>query len=61
MAEEFDNLEDFESKETARNIPIGWLILFIGLILFGIYYVAAYTPEISGWSQAKEYEESVKK
>jgi hypothetical protein len=61
MTEEFDNLEDFESKETARKIPIGWLILFIGLILFGIYYVAAYTPEISGWSQAKEYEESVKK
>jgi hypothetical protein len=30
------------------------------LILWGIYYFIAYTPAISGWSQQKAYEESVK-
>jgi len=61
MEEEMDNLEAFESRETSRTLPTGWLILFIGLILFGIFYFAAYTPDISGWSQAKAYEESLGK
>jgi hypothetical protein len=61
MVEELDNIEDFEAKETAHTLPIGWLILFIGLILWGLYYFVSYTPEISGWSQEKEYEESVSK
>lgn len=61
MPEDIDNIEEFEAKETARIIPAGWLMIFIGLILFGIYYVASYTPEISGWSQEKAYEESLKK
>ncbi|MDO8723879.1 MAG: hypothetical protein Q7J31_16880 [Syntrophales bacterium] len=61
MPEDIDNIEEFEAKETARIIPAGWLMLFIGLILFGIYYVVSYTPEISGWSQEKAYEESLKK
>ncbi len=58
MAEDVDNTEEFEAHETSKKIPAGWLMLYIGLILFGIYYFAAYTPEISGWSQAKAYEES---
>lgn len=61
MAEEIDNIEEFEAKETKHRLPIGWLILFWGLILWGIYYFAAYTPAIGGWSQAKAFEESVKK
>jgi hypothetical protein len=61
MAEEFDNMESFEAKETAHTLPVGWLILFWALILFGIYYFASYTPSISGWSQGKAYEESIKK
>ena len=63
MAEDFDNvnIEDFEAKDTARKLPIGWLILFWGLILWGIYYFAMYSPSISGWSQEKAYEESIKK
>jgi hypothetical protein len=61
MVEELDNIEDFEAKETANKLPIGWLIFFIGLILWGLYYFVAYTPEISGWSQEKEYEESLNK
>lgn len=61
MADELDNIESFEAKETSRKMPVGWLILFWGLILWGIFYFVAYSPAISGWSQAKAYEESIKK
>ena len=61
MADELDNIESLESKETSRKMPVGWLILFWGLILWGIFYFVAYSPAISGWSQAKAYEESIKK
>ena len=62
--EDLDELKEFlveESVDARRKIPIGWVILFWGLILFGIYYFVAYTPAISGWSQGKAYEESIKK
>ncbi|HXX53904.1 MAG TPA: cbb3-type cytochrome c oxidase N-terminal domain-containing protein [Thermodesulfovibrionales bacterium] len=62
--EELDNLKEFlveESVDAKRRIPVGWLILFWGLILWGVYYFLSYTPSISGWSQVKAYEESVKK
>ncbi len=61
MTENLDRIEDFEAKETSRKLPVGWLILFWGLIIWGIYYFAAYTPSISGWSQEKAYEESATK
>ncbi len=59
--EEFDNIEDFEAKETAHKLPIGWVIVYVGLILWGIYYFAAYSPSISGWTQEKAYQESVER
>lgn len=64
MDDKPDELSEFlveESVDSKRKIPVGWLILFWGLILWGIYYFASYTPSISGWSQEKAYEESVKK
>mgnify|MGYP001082645365 CR=1 FL=1 len=61
MVEEMDSTEEFEAKDTAKKLPMGWLILFLGLILWGIFYIAAYTPAISGWTQEKAYEESLKK
>jgi len=62
MADDLDTLGEFECEESSkRKIPIGWLILCWGLILWGIAYVALYTPGIGGWSQEKAYEESVKK
>jgi hypothetical protein len=60
IQEEFDNLEEFNREDTENVLPTGWLILFIGLILFGIYYVYAYTPAFSGWSQEKQLEEVMK-
>ena len=59
MTEDFDNIEDFEAKDTAHKLPLGWLILYFGLILWGIYYFVSYTPSISGWSQGSAYEQSV--
>jgi choline-glycine betaine transporter len=60
MADEYDNFPGFEVKDSAKKLPVGWLILFWGLILWGIYYTAAYTPGFSGWSQEKAYTESLK-
>jgi len=59
--EDNDDIHAFESKTTARKLPLGWLILFFGLIAWGAFYVLAYTPALSGWSQAKAYTESIKK
>jgi hypothetical protein len=61
MAEELDNINEFEAKETAHKLPVGWLILFLGLIIWGVYYFITYTPAISGWSQEKAYEDTKNK
>lgn len=58
MSEELDNIEEMEAKQTRNKLPIGWLILFFGLILWGIYYFAAYSPSISGWTQSGAYEKA---
>ena len=56
--QELDDLEQFEAKETSRTLPAGWLLLFWGLIVFGAYYLWAYTPGLGGWSQAQDLEGS---
>ncbi len=61
MVEDIDRIEDMEREDTKKKLPIGWLLLLIGLIAWGIFYSISYTPEISGWSQEKAYEESLKK
>ena len=61
MPEDFDNIEDFEAKDTAHKLPIGWLVLFVGLIVWGVLYVFLYLPQISGWTQGSAYEQSLEK
>ncbi|HAK87815.1 MAG TPA: hypothetical protein DHV16_09435 [Nitrospiraceae bacterium] len=61
MAQDIDKIEDMERQDTKKRLPIGWLLLFFGLIAWGIFYSFAYTPEISGWSQEGQYLESIKK
>ncbi len=61
MAQDMDDIGAFESKETSHKLPVGWLILFWGLILWGIFYLYTYTPSLGGWSQGGAYEESLKK
>ena len=60
MADDIDNIHDFESKDTSKKLPLGWQVLFWGLILWGVYYTVAHTPAISGWSQERAYTESLK-
>jgi pilus assembly protein TadC len=45
---------DFTPVEGERPIPLGWRILFWGLIVFGAYYLWAYSPVLGGWSQGAE-------
>lgn len=45
-------MEDaFRDMERHNRIPRGFLLLFFGLIAWGVCYIAAYTPAFSGWSQ----------
>ena len=56
IQDEHDDLSKFEAKETSHTIPVGYLILYFGLIAWGIWYAWAYSPWGSGWSQAKDLE-----
>jgi hypothetical protein len=60
MSDDLDKIESFEAKETSHTLPVGWLILFWALILWGIFYLYTYTPSLGGWSQGGAYEESLK-
>lgn len=57
--EELDDLSRFEAKETSHRIPGGYLVLYFGLIAWGIWYLWAYSPWGSGWSQAKDLQGAV--
>ncbi len=41
----------FKDMEHHNRVPRGFLVLLFALAAWGAYYIAAYTPEISGWSQ----------
>ncbi|HYD53497.1 MAG TPA: hypothetical protein VEA99_12750 [Gemmatimonadaceae bacterium] len=45
---------DLTPVEGTGPVPTGWRILFWGLIAFGAYYLWAYTPDFTGWTQAAE-------
>jgi hypothetical protein len=51
---EMDDLSKFEAKETSHDLPLGWVLLFWGLIVWGIGYLWVYTPALGGWSQAQD-------
>jgi hypothetical protein len=46
-----DTAEAMERKDTAHTVPTGWLVLFFGLIGWGAWYLFAYSPWGSGWTQ----------
>lgn len=48
--------ESIGKMEAHNKVPRGFLLILYGLIAFGVYYIAAYTPEFSGWSQYKVFE-----
>ena len=53
---ELDDLTKFEAKDTSKKLPVGWLLLFWGLIAWGAFYLWKYTPALGGWSQSQDLE-----
>ena len=53
---ELDDLSKFEAKDTANKLPVGWSLLFWGLIAWGAFYLWRYTPALGGWSQSLDLE-----
>ena len=47
--------EPIGKLEAHNKVPRGFLVLLFGLIAFAVYYIAAFTPEFSGWSQYKVF------
>jgi hypothetical protein len=45
---------DFTPVEGEKPVPIGWRILFWGLIAFGAVYLWLYSPWSTGWTQSGE-------
>ncbi len=58
MKELPDTADALQAKETESKIPMGWWLLFWGLIVWGVYYAWTYTPSLGGWSQDKAFQES---
>jgi hypothetical protein len=54
LQDELDDLSKFEAKETSHTLPVGYLVLYFGLILWGLWYLWAYSPWGSGWTQAED-------
>jgi hypothetical protein len=58
MTEIPDTAEAMEARETAHRLPVGWLLLFFGLIAWGAAYLWLYSPATTGWTQAGEYQKT---
>ena len=52
MAEKENEELDFTPVEGDKPVPIGWRVLFFGLVGFGAFYLWRYTPAFTGWTQA---------
>lgn len=52
---EYDGIE--ERKEGKSKMPFGMTILFAGLIIFGLCYLYLFSPQTTGWTQLKQYQE----
>jgi len=46
-------------KEGHKKVPAVFLVFFFGLIGWGLWYIASFTPIFSGWSQQKVYDEKL--
>ena len=40
--DEQDDIPSLNRKDTENNLPLGWVIFFVALIIWGIYYIYAY-------------------
>lgn len=55
---DFDGIK--EREEGKKKMPLGMTLLFSGLLLLGLVYIALYTPVLSGWTQKLQYEGKTK-
>jgi len=55
---EYDGIN--EREEGRKKMPLGMVVLFMGLIITGLLYLILYLPQITGWTQAGQYEKQVK-
>jgi hypothetical protein len=46
-----ETAEGMERKDTATTVPVGWLVLFFGLIAWGAWYLYSFSPWSTGWTQ----------
>ena len=53
-----DTAEGMERKETAHALPLGFILLYGGLVLWGVWYLWAFSPWSTGWTQAGELAEA---
>ncbi len=60
MSEVNDSLDGMERQDTKTKMPLGWVLLAAGLIIWAVFYTVSYTPQISGWTQAGQYQDSLK-
>jgi hypothetical protein len=51
-----DTAEGMEAKATANAVPLGWKVLFFGLVTWGAWYLYMFSPWSTGWTQAGELE-----
>ena len=52
-----DTAEGMEAKATANAVPAGWIVLFLGLIAWGTWYLFKFSPWSTGWTQAGQLAE----
>lgn len=50
--EDYDGIK--ERQDTVNRLPLGWLAFFIGVIVWGVWYMFMYVP-VGTWSQEEEY------
>lgn len=55
---EFDGIK--EREEGKKKMPLGMMVLFLGLIICGLVYMYLFLPQTTGWTQAGRYEAKVK-
>jgi hypothetical protein len=54
---QLDDLRQLDSpEESAHELPVGWLVLFFGLLAWGVWYLWSFTPALGGWSQTQDLE-----
>lgn len=53
-------MDEFDvTKEGHKKPPIGWTVFFVVIIIWAVGYIVYYTPEISGWSHNKQFDEQM--